>query len=253
MARLKLILAYLGGNYAGWQTQEWKQRVQPPTVQAEVEKAVSKIAAMPVRVHGASRTDAGVHAEGQVAHCDVPDHKSDMDWRKALNACLPRDIRVKECALVSEDFHARFHVERKAYTYSLWLNRRYVPPRLYELVWDCGPLDLDKLDLARHSLVGRHDFKSFQNRGTSLKTSTRTIFAIERRFSSEESELLRLTFIADGFLKQMVRNLTGLLVACGQNKFDPAQIPALLEAADRQQAPLTAPARGLCLDWIAYA
>lgn len=265
MPRLKLTLAYVGTHYRGWQIQAWKDRPQPPTVQAEVEKAVNAVAARgagglaPIHVQGAGRTDAGVHADAQVAHCDIPDHRAGIDWRRALNTLLPRDIRVVDACLASETFDACFSVTRKAYTYRLWLDPRFTPPRLHPFVWACGPLDMDRFDAAIPPLLGTHDFRSLQNSGTDIKTTVRTIYAIERDPVRTEAgalppgcQELCLRFESNGFLKQMVRNITGLLVACGRGKFDPEAIPGLLDACDRRLAPFTAPPQGLTLSQVWY-
>lgn len=259
MPRLKLTLAYVGTHYRGWQIQAWKDRPHPPTVQAEVEKAVSYVAGAPTHVQGAGRTDSGVHADAQVAHCDIPEHKAGLDWQRALNTRLPRDIRVTAARLVPDGFDACFGVVRKAYTYRLWLDLRCTPPRLYPFVWACGPLDMDRFDAAIPHLLGTHDFKSLQNTGTDIKTTVRTVYAVSRDPARTDCGALppdcrelALRFESNGFLKQMVRNMTGLLVACGRGKFEPDAVPALLEARDRRLAPVTAPPQGLTLSQIWY-
>lgn len=254
MPRLKLTIAYVGTHYCGWQVQAWKDRPNPPTIQGEMERVLAAIVGRPVHVQGAGRTDSGVHADAQVAHCDVPEEKKHLDWVLALNTRLPHDIRVTDFAYVPDEFNACFSVSRKAYTYALWLERRYVPPRLYPFVWGCGPLDLDRVDAAIPHMVGEHDFASLQNRGTDIKSSVRNVYSIER-FSSPvpgQEKMMMLRFESNGFLKQMVRNMVGLLVACGRGKFDPDAIPALLEARDRRCAPVTAPPQGLTLTRIWY-
>lgn len=272
MPRLKLTLAYVGTHYHGWQIQAWKDRPHPPTVQAEVERAVNAVAARGgtgeiIHVQGAGRTDSGVHADGQVAHCDIPDHRAGIDWRRALNTLLPRDIRVVDARLVPDGFDACFSAVRKAYTYRLWLDPRFTPPKLFPFVWGCGPLDTARMAAAIPPLLGTHDFRSFQNSGTDIRTTVRTLFSLTLRRGSDPplesddgdgpawdggSPEVTLRFEADGFLKQMVRNLTGLLVACGKGKFDPEDVPALLEARDRRRAPVTAPSRGLTLSRVWY-
>lgn len=254
MPRLKLTLAYVGTNYHGWQVQAWKDRPHPPTIQAELEKALTSICGVKTHAQGSGRTDSGVHAEGQVAHCDVPERRAGIDWQRALHTRLPHDIRVLKAELVDDDFDACFSVVRKAYTYNLWLDDRLTPPRLYPFVWPCGPLDFNALDAALPHLVGTHDFTSLQNTGTDIKSTVRTIFSISRdpAQTPPETNLVTLRFEANGFLKQMVRNITGLLVACGRGKFNPDDIPALLEAKDRRKAPITAPPRGLSLHQVWY-
>ena len=160
-----------------------------------------------------------------------------------------------DARLAADDFDACFSVVRKAYTYRLWLDMRCTPPRLHPFVWTCGPLDLARLDAAIPHLLGTHDFRSLQNAGTDIKTTVRTVYAIERTPAGDlppECRELSLRFESNGFLKQMVRNMTGLLVACGRGKFDPEAVPALLEARDRRLAPVTAPPQGLTLSRIWY-
>jgi tRNA pseudouridine38-40 synthase len=256
MPRLKLTLAYVGTRYCGWQVQAWTDRPHPPTVQAEVEKAVSSIVGAKTHVQGAGRTDSGVHADGQVAHCDIPESRSGLDWQRALHTRLPKDIRVVDARIVPATFVACFGAVRKAYIYRLWLNERFTPPCLYPFVWACGALDMERVDAAIPHLVGTHDFRSVQNAGTDIKTTVRTLYVIERtpggKLANGQAEL-ELRFEANGFLKQMVRNLAGLLVACGRGKFEPDAVPALLLGCDRRLAPVTAPPQGLTLSKIWYA
>ena len=266
MPRLKLVLAYVGTNYKGWQTQAWKDRPPPLTIQNELEKAMASIVGRQVHVQGAGRTDSGVHADGQVAHCDIPEHRKDIDWQRALHTRLPHDIRVLEAGLTADDFDACSGATHKAYTYRLWQDDRYTPPKLYPYVWACGPLNLETLDLAAKHLLGEHDFRSLQNAGTSLKSTVRTIYCLRRlpaqaasspnlpnasNWLAEGKEIC-LWFEANGFLKQMVRNITGLLVACGQGRYNPNDIPTLLAACDRRLAPPTAPPQGLTLSKVWY-
>lgn len=252
MARLKLCIAYVGKQYSGWQVQACPNKPQPPTIQGFLEAEISRICEERVVVFASGRTDAGVHADAQIAHCTIPDSKSDLNWQLALNTSLPNDIRIVEASIVHDSFHACYDVLKKVYTYSLWLDKKYVPPKEYPFVWACGPLDIEKVDLAISYLVGKHDFASMQNAGTKIKTTERTLFSIEKVFLETEPLKLDLRFEADGFLKQMVRNLTGLIVASGRKKFDPNNIPDLLSICDRRKAPLTAPAKGLTLTQVYY-
>ena len=160
--RLRLLLAYDGSRYCGWQIQDIP--TPPPTVQAAVEAAVGRIAGRPVRVFGSGRTDAGVHAHGQVAHCDVP-RRPGLDWRHALNALLPADVRVLHWQEAAPGFHARISALRKTYVYDFWQEKGFVPPRLAPFVWRSGPLDAGAMRAALPFLLGRHDFASLQNAG----------------------------------------------------------------------------------------
>ena len=235
--RLRLLLAYDGSRYCGWQIQDIP--TPPPTVQAAVEAAVGRIAGRPVRVFGSGRTDAGVHAHGQVAHCDVP-RRPGLDWRHALNALLPADVRVLHWQEAAPDFHARISALRKTYVYDFWQEKGFVPPRLAPFVWRSGPLDAGAMRAALPFLLGRHDFASLQNAGTEMESTVRELQAATLtelppvEFMPPYLPCLRLTVTANGFLKQMVRNMAGLLAACGRHKLRPDQIPAILEAADRR-------------------
>lgn len=270
--RLALLLAYEGTRWSGWQIQEKPN--PPPTIQGAVETALARIAGGAVRVFGAGRTDAGVHAHGQVAHCDIPDAVAarearapagaDRDgragrWRRALNALLPEDVRVLAAREARPDFHARIDALHKTYVYAFWTERGFTPPSLAPRVWACGPLDADAMRAAAAALIGRHDFASFRNAGTETETTTRTLLSLELEelppppFLPPCAPFLRLTLRADGFLKQMARNIAGLLASCGRGRADPAAVPAMLAACDRRAMPApTAPARGLALARIAY-
>ncbi len=256
--RLKLLIAYVGTDFHGWQTQIRKDRTVP-TIQALIEAQMSRIIGHTVHVHGAGRTDAGVHAEGQVAHVDVPESKIDIDWQLALNTSLPHAIRIVEAVRVPDTFHAQHHARRKTYEYRLWLSRRYTPPWLYPFVWACGPLRVEPMDAAARHLVGTRDFASLRNTGTNLLSTVRTMFAVSRNPAGilptdvlEGRAVLTWSFEADGFLKQMVRNSMGLLVAAGQGKISADDVPDILAARDRQKAPPTAPPHGLMLKTIWY-
>ncbi|MDR0466400.1 MAG: tRNA pseudouridine(38-40) synthase TruA [Deltaproteobacteria bacterium] len=250
MPRLKLTLAYVGTAYSGWQIQE--KPSPPPTIQGELESALHRLCGRPVRVFGAGRTDAGVHAEGQVAHCDVPALCA-INWQAALNVKLPSDIRILDAQESAAGFHACFDSRKKTYRYDLWLSRQVVPPRLHPFVWACGPLNLSRIDAALPLLIGRRDFQSFQNRGTRTRNAERSVLSLTTAQPAEfGGDVLSLYVEADGFLKQMARNIVGLLVAVGRDGFDPEGVPALLAARDRSQAPPTAPARGLTLVRVDY-
>ena len=252
MPRFKLTLAYVGTRYHGWQIQV--KPSPPPTIQGEVEGVFRRVVGRLVRVHGAGRTDSGVHAEGQVAHVDIPDDRAGLDWQCVLNAKLPRDIRIMNVEAAPPGFHARFDVFSKTYVYQLWASRRYIPPRLAPFAWDCGAFDLEAARAALPLLAGRHDFACLQNAGTPMEDTVRTLMDLRLDPVPHASGLLfALSVTAGGFLKQMVRNITGLLVSIGQGKFACGRIPELIAAADRRLAPPTAPPQGLTLARVDYA
>jgi tRNA pseudouridine38-40 synthase len=246
MPRLKLTLAYVGTRFSGWQIQP-----RARTVQLVVEEAVSAIVGAPVRAQGSARTDAGVHALCQVAHVDVPERCAHIPWRRALNAKLPEDLAVIAAAEASPAFHARFDSIGKTYAYHLWLTRDWVYPQRRPFVWRTGPLDLDLMDRAAGLFVGRQDFAAFQNVGTPVSSSVRTVFSFTRTPGDHPEEIVwRIS--ADGFLKQMVRNIMGCLVEAGRGKVSADAVRSLLMGRDRTLAPATAPARGLCLERVDY-
>lgn len=256
--RLKLVVAYVGTRYSGWQIQDRPQG--PPTVQGVLEAALRRLCCTPVRVHGAGRTDAGVHAHGQVAHCDVPDTRAGLDWRHSCNALLPADIRIVRSDTAAPDFHARKHALCKTYEYLFWTERAFVPPQIAPYVWACGPLDVDAMRAALPFLTGRHDFASLRNAGTDVQSSLRTLLraSVEALpplpHYAPHAPLLRLSVTADGFLKQMVRNMAGLLADCGRGRLRAGDIPRMLEARERQAVPsMTAPPQGLTLARILHA
>ncbi len=252
--RLKLTIAYVGTQFKGWQVQDHAHYPAPRTVQAELEAVIGRIAGGPVRVHGSGRTDSGVHADGQVAHVDIPDEKAAIDWQRAINAQLSPDVAVLAAEPAPEGFHAQYSCLRKAYTYSLWLNRAYTPPKLRGFVWNTGELDLAAMDAAAAHFLGSHDFAAMQNIGTPLKSTVRTIYSLSRIADLNPDwsrQLVHWRVEADGFLKQMVRNIMGLLVEVGRGKLAPAAVPEIIASRERARAPATAPAHGLSLS-VAY-
>ena len=241
MARIKLTLAYEGTDFSGWQLQP-----RDRTVQGELESALVRLLGGPARVHGSGRTDAGVHALGQVAHFDCPDDRADLPWLRALNATLPPDVRVVDAAPADPEFHARYSAVSKTYEYTLWHEPDYCLPQRRRFVWACGPVDFAAMEAAAGELVGEHDFAAFQNVGTPVKSTVRTLASLVRQPGPAPQESV-WRFQADGFLKQMVRNVMGCLVACGRARLTPPEVRAILCSGDRSAAPATAPPQGLTL------
>lgn len=250
MPRLRLTLAYDGTAFAGWQ-------LQAPgmgrTVQGCLEEALAVLCGQAVRVTGAGRTDSGVHALAQVAHADVPERRADLPWQKALNALLPADMSVVAAEIAPDDFHARFCATGKVYHYTLWTEPGHVLPWRRPYVWDVGRhgvLDAAAMDVCAALFAGVHDFAAFQNAGSEVKTTTRLVHGVTRLPGDGPEMVWR--FHAEGFLKQMVRNLTGALVAVGRGKVSPEDIRSVLTQGQRRLAPQTAPASGLCLIAVEY-
>jgi tRNA pseudouridine38-40 synthase len=244
--RIRLTLAYEGTDFCGWQLQPSDR-----TVQGELERALSVILGGPVRVHGSGRTDSGVHALGQVAHFDCPDGREGFPWRRSLNALLPPDVRVVAAEVAADDFHARFGARSKTYEYRLWHEREFCLPQRRRFVWACGPVDFERMEAAARVLTGEHDFAAFQNVGTDVGSTVRTVTSIERLAADSPLESA-WRFSADGFLKQMVRNLMGCMVACGRGKLSVEEVRTILASGDRTTAPATVPPQGLTLISVVY-
>jgi len=248
MMRIKLLLAYEGTDFAGWQHQGGVR-----TVQSDVEAAIAKIAGQRLPVQAAGRTDSGVHALGQCAHFDAPDHLSHVPWAVALNCLLARDVRIVSAQVAAPRFHAQFDAQSKIYAYTLWTDRSHVNPLRRRFVWDVPALDVAAMDEAAAILIGTHDFNSFRNAGTPLgsRGTVRTLTGLWREPGQSLAETVWRAQ-ANGFLKQMVRNIMGCLVAVGRGKVTPQDVRCILEKRDRSCAPPTAPARGLCMERVFY-
>ena len=257
--RFKLLAAYKGTEYKGWQIQE--KTPEPPTIQGSIEKAINKISGLKIRLYGAGRTDSGVHAIGQCAHFDLPDAAKwrNLDWRHALNALLPSSIRIISYENVCDTFHARKDAILKTYTYDFWTEDKFLPPQYLDFVWNSGPLDLNAMRACAMLLCGEHDFSSFQNAGTNVESTRRKIYAVEFEelphapFYPEHAPYLRMSISANGFLKQMARNIAGFLREAGRGKISVEEAKYILNVGKRQLMPApTAPAKGLCLAKVYY-
>ena len=244
--RLKLIVAYDGSQFAGWQSQSHRN-----TIQDHLERAFERISGKPGRVHGAGRTDAGVHALAQCAHVDLPDDRlSSARWTEALNALLPPRIRVLRCRYVSNDFHARLSAKGKLYRYRIW-SAPVLPPFEYRRVWHVTrPLDLDALRMAAKCFVGTHDFAGFAaNRGRQEKTTIRTIYSVRVR---QMGFCVTVDFDGDGFLYKMVRLIVGSLVKCALKKWRVEDLTDRLTSGRVGPARFAAPSEGLFLVRVRY-
>ena len=244
--RLKLRVAYDGAAFRGWQSQRGGGAVQD--VLAE---ALSCCAAAPVSVQGSGRTDAGVHALGQVAHADVPDGRDPRAWQRALNAVLPPTVRVLSCRRASKDFHARYSATGKTYDYLLWTGG-VLPPHRAGHCWHVIPEpDISVLHEAARILCGRHDFAGFAaNRGAPVHSSVRHLRSVD---ISVRGSLVRLRFQGDGFLYKMVRMLVAGMVRVAQGKADIGALRARLAGHDSPLPREVAPACGLYLVRVDYA
>jgi tRNA pseudouridine38-40 synthase len=246
MPTFKLTLEYDGRAFAGWQNQLERER----TVQGELLRALREIADDPIRLMGAGRTDAGVHAAGQVASVSLETRLDGETLRRALNAKLPVDIAVLAAELRPDAFDARRDAAAKRYRYEIW-NAEVPSPLRAPRAWHVRePLDLARLREGAARLVGSHDFTSFRGAGSAVKTSIRTLHRVELDGVSCGS--LSLSFEGDGFLRHMVRNLVGSLVEVGLGRRAPGWVEEVLAARDRSAAGRTAPACGLVLEWVRY-
>src|SRR6266700_3844001 len=244
--RLKITVAYDGTGFAGWQSQSHRN-----TIQGHLERAFERISGKPARVHGAGRTDAGVHALAQCAHVDLPDDRlSSARWTEALNALLPPTIRVLRCRYVSNDFHARLSAEGKIYRYRIW-TAPILPPFEYRRAWHIArPLDLKILKSAAKHFVGTHDFATFAaNRGKPEPSTIRTINSVRVR---QKGPCVTIEFDGNGFLYKMVRLMVGALVKCALGKMRIEEIAARLHSAQVESTRFAAPAEGLFLVRVRY-
>jgi tRNA pseudouridine38-40 synthase len=244
--RLKMIVAYDGKGFSGWQSQSHRN-----TIQDHIERAFERIGGKPFRVHGAGRTDAGVHALAQCAHVDLTDERfSAARWAEALNALLPPAIRVLRCRYVSKDFHARLSAKGKLYRYRIWTGP-VLPPFEYGRAWHvASPLDLDVMKAAAQHFVGTHDFAGFAaNRGEREKSTIRTIYSVRVR---RTGPCLTLDFDGDGFLYKMIRLIVGALVRCALGKLHVEDLTDRMASAQAGMPRLAAPAEGLFLVHVRY-
>ena len=258
----KVILEYDGTAYHGWQWQSEKR-----SLQAEFERALFEVTRQKIRVYSSGRTDAGVHAFGQVLHFRAETRLSLEVFQKAINVHLPSDVNVLHLEEASDDFHALLNAKRKTYYYFIF-NARSPELFLKRYSWQVyRPLDWKKMKEALRCLKGKHDFKSFQSVGTEVKTTVRTLFKTQILKSGSSSlkipqkpswswirhpNLHVIVLEGDGFLKQMVRNIVGTLVEVGYGRISVAEFKKILAAKDRKKAGPAAPAKGLFLVNVKY-
>lgn len=245
MRNIKLLIEYDGTNYHGWQ-------VQPNglTIQEVIEKKIEIMTRQRVRLIASGRTDAGVHALGQVANFQTSSPIPVEGFLRGLNSLLPPDIVIKSAGEVEPEFHAQYGVKRKTYRY-LILNRE-LPSAIYRnYAWHIPlPLDVSAMENAVRILLGKKDFSSFRAADPDLTDPVREVF--QARWSMKEENFLCFTIEGDGFLKHMVRNMVGTLIEVGKGKISGEEFKRILEARDRRQAGITAPPQGLFLVEVKY-
>ena len=243
--KIKLTVSYDGTNYCGWQ-------VQPngTTVQEQLENAVEKVTGERVRVTGSGRTDAGVHAKGQVAHFTVEkENIPPQRFVMALNAHLPDDIKVLSSQQVSDDFDACRGAKKKTYKYSLYFADTPLPLKERYAVRLEQKVDINAIKECAKAFLGEHDFKGFCASGSSVKTTVRTIYDLIVDASEED---LTFTITGNGFLYNMVRIIVGTLIKVGEGKATKKDIEKMLETGERTLGGKTLPARALCLEKVEY-
>lgn len=244
MPTFKITVEYDGTNYHGWQ-------IQPtlPTIQGTLEATIRTVAQQDVAVTGAGRTDAGVHALGQVAHFSTTARLTAAEWNRALNGLLPPDVAVLAVEEVPETFHARFSAKSKLYRYRLLTRVHRSALSRSKILHYPYPLDLDAMEAAARALIGTHDFSSFQGSPTDTENPVCTITKLTvDRFGDE----VIFEVEANRFLKQMVRAIVGTLLEVGRGKLKAGEIAGILAARDRTKAGPTAPAHGLYLVKVDY-
>lgn len=238
--RVRLTVAYDGTNYHGWQVQN-----NGITIESELNRCLTDLLREPIEVIGASRTDSGVHALGNIAVFDTTSRIPAEKISYALNQRLPEDIRVQRSEQVADDWHPRKCASRKTYEYRIYRAEFPMPvKRLYSL-FTYHDLDVSRMQEAAAYLEGEHDFKSFCQTGAQVETTVRTLYSVEVEEQGENDLVIRVC--GNGFLYNMVRIIAGTLLEIGQGKKDPMDIFAILEAKDRSAAGPTAPAHGLTL------
>ncbi len=243
--RIKLTVSYDGTGYCGWQ-------VQPNlvTVQGLLQSAIFELTGEMVSVTGSGRTDAGVHAEGQVAHFDTNSAIPPEKFVFAINSKLPPDVKVTSSELVSDVFDACRTAKKKTYRYSFYKSQIELPLKERYAVRVDENIDVEKMRLVASALVGERDFKAFSSVGGSVKTTVRKVYAID---VMEKDGFVTIDVCGNGFLYNMVRIIAGTLLLAGEGKFTVADAKKMLESGERTLGGKTCPAKGLCLKKVEYS
>lgn len=247
----RLTLQYDGTDFAGWQTQSQGER----TVQGELEHALTLLEGAPVVVHGAGRTDAGVHAEGQVASVRLQREWDTERLRAAVNGNVGRDLRIFEVRTAPEEFHARFSARGKTYRYRIF-NEHFASPFLTRFAQhEARSLDVARMQACALLLVGEHDWTAFSSAQAEVESRVRRVTRLdvgERWSGSGHGRVVEITACAEGFLRYMVRSIAGTLMAAGRGELGEAEIRRALSTGDRTLVGATAPAKGLTLVEVRY-
>ena len=247
MTRYKALISYDGHDFAGFQRQPHAR-----SVQEEIEKTLTRInKGQPIVIHGAGRTDSGVHALGQVIHFDLPSARDEEKLRFALDTQTPEDIDVISVEEVTEDFHARYQPHSKTYEFLVDIGRPKNPMMRHYATHYPYPLEIPLMEQAIKALEGTHDFTGFTASGTSVENKVRTITEARLTFDAQRNFLV-FTFSGNGFLYKQIRNMVGTLLKIGNERMPVNQIERILEEKDRQLAGPTAAPNGLYLKEIIY-
>lgn len=247
MTRYKALISYDGHDFAGFQRQPHAR-----SVQEEIEKTLTRInKGQPIVIHGAGRTDSGVHALGQVIHFDLPSARDEEKLRFALDTQTPEDIDVISVEEVMEDFHARYQPHSKTYEFLVDIGRPKNPMMRHYATHYPYPLEISLMEQAIKALEGTHDFTGFTASGTSVENKVRTITKASLTFDAQRNFLV-FTFSGNGFLYKQIRNMVGTLLKIGNKRMPVNQIERILEEKDRQLAGPTAAPNGLYLKEIIY-
>ena len=245
MRNVKLIIAYDGTDYKGWQIQ-----TSAPTIQGVIEEKLGIILNQKTRVTGSGRTDTGVHALNQVVHFITNSRIETESLKKGLNSLLPPDIVVKELSEVDADFHARYSAKSRVYKYLIWRGDTF-SPFYRRFSWQVHyQLGLEEMRKAAECLVGLHDFASFQGTGSASRSSERELMRFSIR--GRAKGWIVITIEASGFLRHMVRNIMGTLIEVGKGSMTVAEFRDIFESKDRSRAGITAPPQGLFLKKVKY-
>ncbi|MBW1840474.1 MAG: tRNA pseudouridine(38-40) synthase TruA [Deltaproteobacteria bacterium] len=245
LTNFKLTIEYDGSRYSGWQKQK-----NDRTLQGEIEKALMTMTDKKIVLHGSGRTDAGVHALGQVANFPCDTKILPEEFQRGLNSLLPDDIVIQSCERVHKKFHARFNAKHKTYSYRI-LNRPTPAAVGRQYAWFIRKkLDFDAMELAIPHIIGTHDFKAFEGSGSPRSHTIRSVMKAYLTVMDQEQVVFEIQ--ADGFLRYMVRNIVGTLVDVGHGKITPDEFNKILLSRDRELAGATAPPHGLFLMAVKY-
>ncbi|MES3040882.1 MAG: tRNA pseudouridine(38-40) synthase TruA [Pseudomonadota bacterium] len=236
--RWAIAVEFDGRAFRGWQTQQ----AGVPSVQETLETAISRVANHRVIVHGAGRTDAGVHGSGMIAHFDSTAQRSEHNWLMGINTLLPESVAVRWIQVISPDFHARFKAVARRYHYFIYNHPRRSALLAGRATWHRAALDVERMQAAANALIGVHDFTAYRAMACQSKRPVRDVHFANL---SRRGELIRLDIQADGFLHHMVRNIMGVLLAVGDGRADISWAGQVLASVDRTQAGVTAPPDGL--------